>query len=202
MSWKKCKGQELIAEELKLVQAAGFQVKALGHSGVCLAEFRGGICDRELPPQPAGVPWQRPRLRGTICWGSAQPSGAAGTGYGSRSSPGPGTAAVPAAGDALGPGSATHGCAARGRCWGWHGHCGDRALELLSLPPAHGSTALAPILSGCDGCHELLSPGKAFPRGCPGSPAPTSGREQLELAAGWIFGGEVISYRMEGCTGE
>lgn len=103
---------------------------------------------------------------------------------------------------ALGPGSAAHGCAARGRSWGWHGHCGDRALELLSLPPAHGSTALAPILSGCDGCHELLSPGKAFPRGCPGSPAPTSGREQLELAAGWIFGGEVISYRMEGCTGE
>lgn len=35
MSWEKCKGQELIAEELKLVQGEGCQVRALGHGGVC-----------------------------------------------------------------------------------------------------------------------------------------------------------------------
>lgn len=125
-----------------------------------------------MSPQPAGVPWhlwQHPRLRGTICSGSrgcghrVQPPAAPGCSRGlgapaARAQPGSsassrGCGQQPAV---LCPAAATHGSAARGRSWSWHGHCGDAAgglgglgaLGLLSL--AHDSSALAPIFSGCD----------------------------------------------------
>lgn len=132
-----------------------------------------------VSPQPAGVPWhlwQHPRLRGTICSGSAQPSppqsglwaqGTATRCPGLLSAPRQPRARPGSSASSRGcrqqtavlcPATATHGSAARGRSWSWHGHCGDAAeglgglgaLGLLSLPLAHDSGALAPIFSGCD----------------------------------------------------
>lgn len=124
-----------------------------------------------MSPQPAGVPchlWQCLRLRGTICSGSASPArGTRGCGHrvrpraargsGRSGSPGPGPAAVPAAGDAGSsrlcfvlalPPTALLPEEAPGAGTGTAGTLlgGLRALGLL----AHGGSALAPIFSGCE----------------------------------------------------
>lgn len=176
-----------------------------------------------VSPQPAGVPWhlwQHPRLRGTICSGSrgcghrVQPPAVPGCsrGLGAPAAPGPAGQQCQqqgmraAAGRALSSRCRTRLCCQRkvlelarslwGRCWGawWPG---SARAPVAGTRQRRVSTSFLGMR-----CHELLSPGKAFPTGGPGSPAPTLGMEQPELAAGWIFWGEVISYRIEGCTGE
>lgn len=152
---------------------------------VSLPELRGGIREGELLREPGSVPsacWgalaplAAPQAPGHHLLGlsTALPAavGAVGTGYshplpraalGAPAAPGrPGSSASSRGcrqqTAVLCPATATHGSAARGRSWSWHGHCGDAAeglgglgaLGLLSLPLAHDSGALAPIFSGCD----------------------------------------------------
>lgn len=196
---------------------------------VCLPELRAGICEGELPRGPGSVPSARwgalaplaaPQAPGhhllgqSGLWAQGTATRCPGLLSGSRrpGSPGPARQQCQqqgmraAAGRALSSRCHSRLCCQRkvlelarslwGRCWGawWPG---SARAPVAGTRQQRVSTNFLGMR-----CHELLSPGKAFPTGGPGSPAPTLGMEQPELAAGWIFWGEVISYRIEGCTGE